>query len=202
MSVTPRASRAPHAPALPAPCAPRPPCVPAPPMQPSFARVQEVLARLNLPAGSMVPPCVWCVANAPPLAGVYKALGGWRGVDEVVEEDSDGETTEEDELEDEGGVEGGDMQGGGEEVQVVTEGVRGMEMGRKSRAQHVVMSGGKDGLGPSKWPWSDGGRGESGGGEEGRMVLRTPASLLPSFFCVFSPLSGLPPLPECAVGGR
>ncbi|KAG6872859.1 hypothetical protein C0992_009311 [Termitomyces sp. T32_za158] len=148
------------------------------------------------------------------LAGIYKALGSQRGVDEVVEKDSDSEVTKEDELE------GGDVQGGGEEVQVVTEGVRGMEMGRKSRAWRVVTSRGKDKdedkdesaaapsvialgkwharddskdkdrSGPSKRPRSDGGRGESGGGVEGRMVLCAPASLLPPFFRVFSLSSG------------
>ncbi|KAG6873494.1 hypothetical protein C0992_008708, partial [Termitomyces sp. T32_za158] len=126
-----------------------------------------------------------------PLAGVYEALGGRRGVDEVVEEASDPET-----------------------------------MGRKSRAQHVVMSGSededksavgpsvvvlgkqrvrdnskdKDMSGPSKQPQSDGGRGESGGGVEGRgesgegveghMVLCAPASSLLPYSRVFSPLSG------------
>ncbi|KAG6887221.1 hypothetical protein C0992_013298 [Termitomyces sp. T32_za158] len=213
-SPAPHAPRPPRTPAPPAPHAPWPLHVPAPPVHPSFARVQEVLARLDLPAAGMVLPRAWCMANAPgsllawlvfhllnvlqcdycaqkrrlcvfpavevwsrqggatceacydrhgrclfcllwsawlaaheegwSLAGVYEALGGWRGVDEVVEEASDPETTEEDELEDEGGVEGGDVQGGGEEVQVVTKEVRGMGMGRKSRVGHIVMSGSKD----------------------------------------------------------
>ncbi|KAG6873202.1 hypothetical protein C0992_008947, partial [Termitomyces sp. T32_za158] len=155
-----------------------------------------------------------------PLAGVYKALGSRRGVDEIVEEESGSESSEEDELDDEGGVEGRDVQGGGEEVQVVTEEVQGMGMGQTNRVWRVVTSGSEDGdkdegesavgpsvvtlgkrhtrddsededeSGPSKWPWSDNGRGESGGGVEGRIVLHVPAPSLPPFSCVFSPLSG------------
>ncbi|KAG6883670.1 hypothetical protein C0992_008156, partial [Termitomyces sp. T32_za158] len=51
-------------------------------------------------------------------------------------------------------------------------------------------SKGEDELGPSKRPRSDGGGDESGGGVEGRMVLRAPAPSLPPFSCVFFPLSG------------
>ncbi|KAG6882838.1 hypothetical protein C0992_010511 [Termitomyces sp. T32_za158] len=159
-----------------------------------------------------------------PLAGVYEALGGRRGVDavvdEVVEEDSGSELSEEDELGNDGGVESSDMQGGGEEIHVVTEGVWGMEVGRRSRAWRIVMSRSEDEdevrgesvagpsvvalgkqrvhddsededkSGPSKRPQSDGGGDESRGGVEGRMVLCAPAPSLPLFSCVLPPLSG------------
>ncbi|KAG6881905.1 hypothetical protein C0992_013173, partial [Termitomyces sp. T32_za158] len=150
-----------------------------------------------------------------PLAGVYEALGGRRGVeavvDEVVGEDSGSESSGEDELGSERGAEGSDAQVGGEEVQVVTEGVRGMGMGRPGRTQWVVLSegedeeedeggsiagpsavalgkrrarddsGDEDESGPSKRPRSDGGGEESGGGVEGRLVLRAPVPSLPPF---------------------
>ncbi|KAG6893776.1 hypothetical protein C0992_008677 [Termitomyces sp. T32_za158] len=48
----------------------------------------------------------------------------------------------------------------------------------------------EDELGPSKWLRSDSGRGESGEGVEGRMVLHAPAPSLPPFSHVFSSISG------------
>ncbi|KAG6874613.1 hypothetical protein C0992_007288, partial [Termitomyces sp. T32_za158] len=70
----------------------------------------------------------------------------------------------------------------------------------KSAAGPLVVTLGKrcarddskdeDESGPSKQPQSDSGRGESRGGVEGCMVLRTPASSLPPFSRVFSPCSG------------
>ncbi|KAG6883095.1 hypothetical protein C0992_009708 [Termitomyces sp. T32_za158] len=79
---------------------------------------------------------------------------------------------------------------GEEEVEDEGESVAGPSIVALGKRRARDDSEDEDESGPSKRPRLDGDGDESGGGVEGRMVLRAPAPSLPPFSRVFSPLSG------------